>query len=235
MMRSVADRYAERRIKFGLLSVPRINSPEGSEEELERLTEAFSDSKELEKAAKTFGVAYVESKLQPAFTVKKEISPSLNNHSDTTWSDHGVVMVAHQALNWIYRGTLPDWVGNYLPKPKVVVVVGAFNRAMDWVEMVEFFQDHPDFELHAGAWVRAAYLRDHPGYDGEGEIFFPDEKESLWADPFEKRGKPEENLHYPSLWHDNGKMGIGGFTWIKSKVSAGRRVVCIRRIHPIEK
>jgi hypothetical protein len=81
----------------------------------------------------------------------------------------------------------------------------------------------------SGAWVRSAYLRAFPKYDGKGPILFP-HGHSLWKDKFETRVGDNAfiaGLCATGIWHDNGRVGPYSFDYLGDRWREGKRVALI--------
>ena len=97
----------------------------------------------------------------------------------------------HNPADWEYLGTRPE-----PGTRKVKVAIGHLNRS--WTEeKVAKLLAKPDCPLKgSGAWVREAFLKARPSYDGKGWIGFPDSESSRW------RYRSDGNVYFPILWND---------------------------------
>lgn len=126
------------------------------------------------------------------FTVDEVIELEVD---DTVEPDELLWRGGHNPSDWEYVGKKPE-----SGVRTVRAAIGRLNRP--WTEeQVTGLLTRPNCPVKgSGAWVREAYLKAHPRYDGKGCISFPDSTTSRW------RSQGDGYVCFPSLWS-------GGHDW----------------------
>lgn len=115
----------------------------------------------------------------------------------------------HNPAEWEYVGKKPE-----SGTRKVKAAIGRLNRI--WTEeQVTGLLTRPNCPVKgSGAWVREAYPKARPRYDGKGWIGFPDSTTSRWQD------RSDGSVYFPDLWD-------GGHDW-------DRRLIHVQREWDVE-